>query len=58
MSDADLEKRRQKAVFDDTPPPSSVKAENMVNAIKWHTRGWSMVDAYTRAGVSKTSFRK
>ena len=58
MSDADLEKRRQKAVFDDPPPPSSVKAENMANAIKWHTWGWSMVDAYTRAGVSKKSFRK
>ena len=58
MSDVEREDRRRKDVFSNPPSPSSDKAANMANALKWHAWGWSMVDSYTKAGVSKKNFKR
>ena len=51
-----VEERRRKAVFEMPSSPSPTKATNMANALNWHSWGWSMIDAYTKAGVSKKLF--
>ena len=58
MTAEQVEERRRKAVFEMPPSPSPIKATNMANALKWHSWGWSMIDAYTKAGVSKKSFKR
>ena len=58
MTAEQVEERRRKAVFEIPPSPCPIKATNMANALKWHSWGWSMIDAYTKAGVSKKSFKR
>ena len=58
LSDIEIEERRRKEVYNNPPSPSLDKALNMANALKWHAWGWSMVDSYTKAGVSKKNFRR
>ena len=58
LTDEQLEVRRRKAVFDKPPSPDTDKTVNMTNALKWRSWGWNMVDAYTKAGVSKKSFKR
>ena len=53
-----VEERRRKAVFEMPSSPSPIKATNMANALNWHSWGWSMIDAYTKARVSKKSFKR
>ena len=53
-----VEDRRRKVVFESPPSPSTDKVTNMTNAFKWRSWGWSMIDAYTKAGVSKKSFKR
>ena len=53
-----VEERRRKFVFEKPPSPSTDKATNMANALQWRSWGWSMIDAYTKAGVSKKSFKR
>lgn len=58
LSDNEREERRRKDVYNSPPSPSFDKATNMANALKWHAWGWSIVDSYTKAGVSKKNFRR
>ena len=58
MSEVQLEERRRKDIFNNPPLPSLDKAANMANALRWHAWGWSMVDSYTKAGVSKKCFKR
>ena len=58
MTAEQVEERRRKAVFEKPPSPSTDKAINMANALEWRSWGWSMIDAYTKAGVSKKSFKR
>jgi hypothetical protein len=58
MTEVEKEEKRKKDVFNNPPAISIDKAVNMANALKWHTWGWTMVDAYTKAGVSKKNFKR
>lgn len=58
MSMEEKENKRREKIHNNPPPPSLDKAINMANALKWRTWGWSIVDAYTKAGVSKKSFKR
>ena len=58
MTEFQMEERRRKDVYNNPPPPSINKAANMANALKWHAWGWSMIDSYTKAGVSKKAFKR
>jgi hypothetical protein len=58
MTDEEKEKKRRKDIHDDPPAPSSDAVVNMTNALEWRSWGWTMVDAYTKAGVSKKSFKR
>jgi hypothetical protein len=58
VSAVELENRRREKVRENPPSPSADKDVNKANALKWHSWGWSKVDAYTKAGVSKKSFKR
>ena len=58
MLEEEKEKRKRKEVYNNRPAPSSDAVVNMTNALKWYSWGWSMADAYTKAGVSKKSFKR
>ena len=58
MSEFEKENFRRKEVFNNPPPASRDNAINMANALKWHSWGWTKVDAYTKAGVSKKNFKR
>ena len=58
LSENEREENRRKDIYNNPPSPSPNKAANMANALKWHAWGWSMVDSYTKAGVSKKTFRR
>ena len=58
MTTEEKEDKKRLEVYNNPPTPSSDAVVNMTNALKWRTWGWSMSDAYTKAGVSKKSFKR
>ena len=51
-----LEDSRRRDVSDKPPVPSREKDVNILNALKWHSWGWSKFDSYSKAGIGKKTF--